>query len=102
MRLSRQLHPDHARGRRSAAAPRAPREANRPPARRRALGPHSGARDPPAPGRGAVTGPATGISRLAPRFDSDRLAVYGLTAAVVLPLIVFVVLPLYGILKMSF
>jgi len=36
------------------------------------------------------------------RIDTDRLAVLGLTVAVALPLIVFVVLPLVGILNLSF
>ncbi len=49
-----------------------------------------------------MTGSAAGTSRSAPRFDSDRLAVLGLAIAVALPLIVFVVVPLYGILKTSF
>jgi iron(III) transport system permease protein len=35
-------------------------------------------------------------------FDTDRLAVFGLTAAVVVPLLVFVVLPLVAILRLSF
>jgi iron(III) transport system permease protein len=36
------------------------------------------------------------------KIDTDRIAVLGLTAAVVVPLIVFVVVPLFAILRLSF
>jgi iron(III) transport system permease protein len=49
-----------------------------------------------------VTGSSATVARSAPRFDADRLAVLGLTVAVVVPLVVFVLLPLFGIFKMSF
>jgi len=49
-----------------------------------------------------VTGATTGASRFVPKIDSDRLAVFGLAVAVVVPLLVFVVAPLFEIFKMSF
>lgn len=49
-----------------------------------------------------MTNAAGDAARLAPRLDSDRIAIFGLTVAVVVPLIVFVVVPLVGILKASF
>ncbi|MEO8753231.1 MAG: ABC transporter permease subunit, partial [Casimicrobiaceae bacterium] len=49
-----------------------------------------------------MTGSAATVARSAPRFDADRIAVLGLTLAVVVPLVVFVLLPLFGIFKMSF
>jgi len=49
-----------------------------------------------------VTGSAAGADRLAPRFDADQAAVVGLALLIVVPLLVFVVAPLAGILKMSF
>ena len=41
-------------------------------------------------------------SRFAARLDGDRIAVVGLLAAVVVPLLVFVLAPLFEIFKMSF
>ena len=49
-----------------------------------------------------MTATAAGAWRLAPKIDSDRIAVFALAVAVVLPLVIFVVLPLFGIFKMSF
>jgi iron(III) transport system permease protein len=49
-----------------------------------------------------VTGSVSGVSRLAWKVDSDRMVVLGLVAAVALLLIVFVVVPLFGILRLSF
>ena len=45
-----------------------------------------------------MTSPAGIAPPHAPRIDSDRIAVFALAAAVVVPLIVFVVVPLAGIL----
>ena len=42
------------------------------------------------------------LRRRAPRIDADRIAVFGLAVAVVVPLLVFVVVPLFGICKTSF
>ena len=49
-----------------------------------------------------MTGSVTGISRPVARIDSDRIAVLGLAVAVVVPLCVFVAVPLFGILQTSF
>jgi iron(III) transport system permease protein len=49
-----------------------------------------------------VTASTAGGARLAPRFDADRVAVVSLAVMIVVPLLVFVVAPLAGILKMSF
>ncbi|MEO8304365.1 MAG: ABC transporter permease subunit [Betaproteobacteria bacterium] len=49
-----------------------------------------------------MTDAALGALRRLPRPDADRLALIGLTALVVLPLIAFVVVPLFGIFRMSF
>ena len=49
-----------------------------------------------------MTSSTAAASRVAPRFDADRMAVLGLAALIVVPLLVFVVLPLAGILKTSF
>jgi iron(III) transport system permease protein len=49
-----------------------------------------------------MTGTAPAIARFAAKFDADRLAVFCLTVAVVLPLGAFVLAPLLGIFKLSF
>jgi iron(III) transport system permease protein len=49
-----------------------------------------------------VKGAIPGIAKPAAGIDSDRIAVLGLAVAVALPLIVFVVVPLVGILNLSF
>jgi ABC-type spermidine/putrescine transport system permease subunit I len=49
-----------------------------------------------------VTGSSTALSRHGRGIDADRIAVFGLAVAVALPLLVFVALPLFGILKSSF
>jgi iron(III) transport system permease protein len=49
-----------------------------------------------------VTSATAAASRVGAKIDSDRISVIGLAAAVVLPLLVFVVAPLFEILKMSF
>ena len=46
--------------------------------------------------------PAAPPLRSLRRFDTDRLAVWGLTALVVVPLVVFVAVPLVAILRLSF
>jgi iron(III) transport system permease protein len=45
---------------------------------------------------------ATGVGRAAPAIDGDRIAVAALAAAVVVPLVVFVAVPLVEIFKTSF
>jgi iron(III) transport system permease protein len=45
---------------------------------------------------------AAAANQSRPAFDADRLAVWGLTAAVAVPLAVFVVVPLIAILRLSF
>ena len=45
---------------------------------------------------------ASNASTSATRFDSDRLITLGMAAAVALPLLCFVIIPLFGILKLSF
>lgn len=49
-----------------------------------------------------MTSSTAGASRLVPKFDADRIAVIGLAVAVVVPLLLFVVAPLFEIFKMSF
>ena len=49
-----------------------------------------------------MTSSAAGATRIALKFDTDRIAVIGLALTVVVPLLVFVVLPLAGIFKTSF
>jgi len=49
-----------------------------------------------------VTDHAAAVPARAASLDSDRIAVVGLAIAVMLPLVVFVVAPLFEILKMSF
>src|SRR5829696_2869278 len=49
-----------------------------------------------------MTSAAAAASRESPKIDSDRIAVVALAAAVVVPLLVFVVAPLFEIFKMSF
>jgi len=49
-----------------------------------------------------VTSSAAGATRVALKFDTDRIAVIGLALTVVVPLLVFVVAPLAGIFKTSF
>ena len=50
----------------------------------------------------SAAAPAASAPGTARRFDVDRLAVAGLLVAVVAPLVVFVVLPLFAILRLSF
>ena len=49
-----------------------------------------------------MNAPAEALTAPARRFDADRLVVFGLAAAVVVPLVVFVVVPLFAILRLSF
>jgi iron(III) transport system permease protein len=49
-----------------------------------------------------VTNATAGAARFAPKLDADRIAVFGLAVAVVVPLLVFVVTPLFEIFKLSF
>ena len=49
-----------------------------------------------------MTSSAAGATRVALKFDTDRIAVIGLALTVVVPLLVFVVAPLAGIFKTSF
>ena len=49
-----------------------------------------------------MTSSAAGATRVALKFDTDRIAVIGLALMVVVPLLVFVVAPLAGIFKTSF
>ncbi len=49
-----------------------------------------------------MTTTAAATARRIPTFDGDRVAVFALAMAVVVPLLVFVLLPLFGIFKMSF
>jgi iron(III) transport system permease protein len=50
----------------------------------------------------SATAPAAAAAGPARRFDTDRLAVAALTLAVLVPLIVFVAIPLFAILRLSF
>jgi len=49
-----------------------------------------------------MTAPASSSASAARSFDTDRLAVWALTAAVAVPLVVFVVVPIVAILRLSF
>ena len=49
-----------------------------------------------------MTSTTAATTRVIPRFDTDRIAVFALAVAVVVPLLVFVVAPLFGIFKTSF
>jgi iron(III) transport system permease protein len=51
---------------------------------------------------GAAAAPASTPSRSSSRFDADTLAVIGVTLLIALPLVVFVLVPLAGILRQSF
>ena len=44
-----------------------------------------------------MTSSTAGASRVAPKFDADRIAVLGVAVLVVVPLLLFVVIPLAGI-----
>ena len=49
-----------------------------------------------------MTTSTAGTSRFVPRIDTDRIAVFAMALVVVVPLLVFVVAPLFEIFKMSF
>ena len=49
-----------------------------------------------------MTSSTAGASRFAPKIDADRIVVFGLAVAVVVPLLLFVLAPLVEIFKMSF
>lgn len=49
-----------------------------------------------------MTHAAAGVNRLSSRFDADRIAVAAIAAGVALPLLVFVVAPLFEIFRLSF
>ena len=49
-----------------------------------------------------MTSSTAGVSRFVPKIDADRIAVFAMALLVVVPLLVFVVAPLFEIFKMSF